>query len=211
VTYFAGYVRFQILLWALRQAGRFLRAAILAAVLITAAPVTLVAAVGFAGAWLRGWPPARLWRAAVWSLPMTAVYLAGRALHAANVQAAAFAPVHDWEQGWHEVNAGHVLTAFALAAPVAVPAGLAVAGGLWAWRIYAIETGLSGRTATAPVVFDARQWNRQARTARARVTAPGGGHRFRCPAVESRPAVHQLVVQRAGTDQLAAARGDAES
>ena len=28
-------------------------------------------------AWLRGWPPARLWRAAVWSLPMTAVY-AGR-------------------------------------------------------------------------------------------------------------------------------------
>ena len=57
--------------------------------------------------------------------------------------------------------------------PVAVPAGLAVAGGLWAWRIYAIETGLSGRTATAPVVFDARQWNRQARAARARVIAPG--------------------------------------
>jgi hypothetical protein len=173
VTYFAGYVRFQVLLWALRQAGRFLRAALLAAVLVAAAPVTVVAAVGFAGAWLRGWPPARLWRAAVWSLPMTAVYLAGRALHAANVQAAAFAPVHDWETGWHDVNAGHVLTAFALAAPVAVPAGLAAAGGLWAWRIYAIETGLSGRTATAPVVFDARQWNRQARTARARVTAPG--------------------------------------
>lgn len=50
---------------------------------------------------------------------------------------------------------------------MAIPTGLAAAG-LWAWQIYAIETGLSGRAATAPVVFDARQWNRQARAARAR-------------------------------------------
>jgi len=66
-----------------------------------------------------------------------------------------------------------VLAAFVLSAPVEVPAGLAAAGVAWAWRIYAVETGLSGRTATAPVVFDARQWRRQARTARARITAPG--------------------------------------
>ena len=64
-------------------------------------------------------------------------------------------------------------TAFVLCAPVGVPAALCAAGTAWAWRIYAIETGLSGKTATAPVVFDARQWRRQARTARARITAPG--------------------------------------
>ena len=170
---FWAYLRFRMLMWGLRTAGRFLRVVILAAVLIAAAPVTLVTAVGFAGAWLRGWPPARLWRAAAWALPMTGVYLAGRALHAGTWRAFVLAPVRDWEAAWHQANAGHLLTAFALCAPVAVPAGLAVAGGLWAWRIYAIETGLSGRTATAPVVFDARQWYRQARTARARITAPG--------------------------------------
>jgi hypothetical protein len=173
VSYFAGYVRFQVLLWALRQAGRFLRAVLLAGVLVAAAPVTVVAAVGFAGAWLRGWPPARLWRAAGWSLPMTAAYLITAALQAPTLHAFAPAPVRDWESAWHHVTAGNVLATFALCAPLAIPAGLAVAGGLWAWRIYAIETGLSGRTATAPVVFDARQWNRQARTARARITAPG--------------------------------------
>ncbi len=52
--------------------------------LIGAAPVTLVAGVGLAAAWLRGWPPARLRRAAVWSLPMTAAYLTGRGLAAAS-------------------------------------------------------------------------------------------------------------------------------
>ena len=51
--------------------------------------------------------------------------------------------------------------------------GLCAAGTAWAWRIYALDTGLSGKTATAPVIFDARQWNRQARTARASITAPG--------------------------------------
>jgi hypothetical protein len=36
-----------------------------------------------------------------------------------------------------------------------------------------METGLSGKTASAPVVFDARQWKRQASAARARITSPG--------------------------------------
>jgi len=160
-------------LWLLRAAGRALRWLALAAVLAAAAPVTLAAAVGFAGAWLRGWPPARLRRAAAWSLPMTAAYLAGRALHAATWHAFALAPLRDWQAAWDQASAGRVVTAFALTAPLAVPAGLAAAAGLWAWRIYAIETGLSGRTATAPVVFDARQWRRAARAARGRVTAPG--------------------------------------
>ena len=58
-------------------------------------------------------------------------------------------------------------------APVAVPAGLALAAALWAWRIYAITTGLAGQTASAPVSFDARQWRHQVRTARGRAAAPG--------------------------------------
>ena len=53
VMTFWAYLRFRILLWALRMTGRFLRVVILAAVLAAAAPVTLVTAMGFAGAWLR--------------------------------------------------------------------------------------------------------------------------------------------------------------
>jgi len=163
-------LKIRFALWLLRVAGRLLRWAATAAVLVAAAPVTLVAAVG---AWLRGWPPARLWQTAAWSLPITAVYLTLRALRARTWHAFALAPVRDWQRAWHLADTGHVLAAFVLTAPVAIPAGLAAAAALWARRIYAIETGLSGRTATAPVVFDARQWNRQARAARGRVTAPG--------------------------------------
>ena len=79
VTFWA-YLRFHLLLWSLRAAWRVTRWLVTAAVLIAAAPVTVVAAVAYAGAWLRGWPPAKLWRAAAWALPMTGVYLAGRAL-----------------------------------------------------------------------------------------------------------------------------------
>ena len=172
VTFWA-YLRFQVLLWGLRATWRVLKWAVTAAVLIAAAPITVVAAVAFAGAWLRGWPPAKLWRAAAWSLPMTGVYLAGRALQARTWRALALAPVHDWERAWHLTQAGQVVAAFVLCAPVGVPAALCAAGTAWAWRIYAIETGISGKTATAPVIFDARQWARQARTARARITAPG--------------------------------------
>ena len=172
VTFWA-YLRFHLLIWTLHTAWRVLRWALTAAVLIAAAPITLVAAIAYAGAWLRGWPPARLWRAAAWALPMTLVYLAGRALQSRTWRALALAPVQDWERAWHLVQAGRVVAAFVLCAPVAVPAALAAAGTAWAWRIYAIETGISGRTATAPVIFDARQWARQTRTARARITAPG--------------------------------------
>jgi hypothetical protein len=138
------YLRARFLLWLLRITARALRWVALAAVLIAAAPVTIIAVIGFAGVWPRGWPPARLRRAAVWSLPMTAVYLAGRALQVRTAQALALAQVRDWQAAWHQVSAGRVVTAFALTAPVAVPAGLFAAAGLWAWRIYAIENGLAG-------------------------------------------------------------------
>ena len=48
-----------------------------------------------------------------------------------------------------------------------------VASLAWGRRIYRIETGLAGLTATAPVVFDERQWRRQARAAQGRCAAPG--------------------------------------
>jgi hypothetical protein len=165
------YLRARFFLWLLRIVGRALRWAVLAAVLTAAAPVTLVAGVGVGGAWLRGWPSAKLRRAACWSLPMTGVYLAGRALQARTWPGLALAPVRDWQAAWHQVTAGRVVTAFALCAPVA--AGLFAAAGLWAWRVHAIENGLAGKTATAPVGFDARQWRRASRAARGRVTAPG--------------------------------------
>jgi hypothetical protein len=66
-----------------------------------------------------------------------------------------------------------VVQAVLLVLPAAVPAGLALAGLAWAWRIYTITTGTGGRTALAPVTFDARQWRRQARAAHGRITAPG--------------------------------------
>jgi hypothetical protein len=173
MSIFWAYLQLRALVWLLRMTGRLLAAAALVALLVAAAPLTLVAAVGLFGAWLRGWPPARLWRAAGWALPMTGVYLAGRAVQARTWRGLALAPVHDWAAGWHAVTAGRAVAAFVLVAPLAVPAGLAVAGCLWAWRIYALDTGLSGKTATAPVVFDARQWRRQAHAARARIAAPG--------------------------------------
>jgi len=213
------YLRARLVLWLVRGAWRVIRWAALAAILAAAAPVTLIAAAGFAGAWLRGWPAARLRRAAAWSLPMTGVYLAGRGAQAASWRAFTLAPVRDWQAAWHQMTAGRVVTAFALCAPVAVPAGLAVASGLWAWRVYTIETGLSGRTATAPVIFDARQWRRASRAARGRVTAPGTfplavgkgrvvmgatiraiGHRWRpaCAVPYQAMSRHQVVIGSSG-------------
>jgi hypothetical protein len=173
VVTFWAYLRLRALLWALRMAGRVLRWLVTAAILVAAAPVTVVAGVAYAGAWLGGWPAARLWRAAAWALPMTAVYRAARALTAGTWRGLLLAPLHDWMTAWHLAQAGDLVGAFVLTAPVGVPAALCAAGTAWAWRIYTIDTGLSGRTATARVVFDARQWKRQARTARGRIAVPG--------------------------------------
>ena len=58
--------------WAYRAA----RAVVLAAVAVTIAPVTLVAAVAMTLGWLTGWPPRRLYGAALWCLPMAVAWLA---------------------------------------------------------------------------------------------------------------------------------------
>src|SRR5262249_60092974 len=105
-------------LWLLGATGRVIKWLAVGVVLAAAAAVTIVAAVGYVGAWLRGWPPAKLRRAALWALPMTGVYLAGRALQVNTWPTFALAPVRDWQESWHQATAGHLLTAFALTASV---------------------------------------------------------------------------------------------
>ena len=48
-----------------------------------------------------------------------------------------------------------------------------MAAGAWAWRNYAITTGLGGITASASITFDNRQWRWQVRTAKGLTEAPG--------------------------------------
>jgi len=164
----------QLVLWrhAAKWAARLARWTVTSAVMIAAAPITVVAIVAVTLAWLRGWPPARLRRAAACSLPMTAAYLAVQAVTTRSLLAVLAAPYLGWEEGWHAFSFGDTLQAFVLCAPVAVPAGLLIASWAWGTRIYRMETGLAG-SATAPVIFDQRQWTRQARTARTRNKAPG--------------------------------------
>jgi hypothetical protein len=160
-------------LWLLRQGLRLARALIVAAVLAVLWPVTLTAAAAAGAAWLRGWPPARLYRAAARSSLMTGVYLIATALQGHGWRAVALAPVRDWQQACRLAEHASVLRAVLLTAPVAVPAGLAAGGLAWAWRSSAITAGTAGRSAYAPAAFDARQWRRQVRSARGALTAPG--------------------------------------
>ena len=168
-----SWLRLTAALWLLRKGFKAFGWLIVAAVAVTAWPLTAVAAIGFLAAWLRGWPPARLWHAAAWALPMTFVYAIGQAFRLRAWQGVALAPVQDYGDAWRLLAAGAILRAGLLVAPVAVPAGLAIGGLLWAWRIYAITTGLAGLTASAPIEFDTRQWRRQVRAARGRAAAPG--------------------------------------
>jgi hypothetical protein len=168
-----GWLKLTIAVWLFRQALKITGWLLVAAVAVAAWPVTVVASAGYLAAWLRGWPPARLWHAACWPLPMTAVYFIGQAIRLRSWPAVALAPVNDWADAWRLLAAHAILRAGLLVAPVAVPAGLAIGGLWWAWRIYAVTTGLAGQTASAPVWFDERQWRHQVRSARARASAPG--------------------------------------
>jgi hypothetical protein len=160
-------------LWLLRKGLRLARSLAFAAVLVTIWPVTVIALVAAAGAWLRGWPPVRLYRAAARSLPVTAVYLTGAALQDRSWQAVTLTAVRDWQHATTLVLHARIVQAVLLTAPVAVPAGLAAGGAAWAWRIWAIGAGLAGRSAFAAAAFDARQWRRQAAAARGALAAPG--------------------------------------
>ena len=101
-------------------------------------------------------------------------WLAAAALHPHRLRAAALVPVRAWEHGWPYPAACWPRPGSSLLfIPVTVPAGLALAAGVWAWRNYAITTGLAGITASAPITFDTRQWKRQVRTAKGLIDAPG--------------------------------------
>ena len=123
-----SWLRLTAALWLLRIGFKAFGWLIVAAVAVAAWPLTAVAAIGYLAAWLRGWPPARLWRAAAWALPMTAVYAIGQAIRLHAWQAVALAPVNDYGNAWRLLAAGAILRAGLLVAPVAVPAGLAIGG-----------------------------------------------------------------------------------
>ena len=168
-----AWLKLTVCLWLLRKmikAGGWL---LLVALIMAAWPVTIVAAIGYGAAWLRGWPPARLRRTAAGALLPAGIWLAIRAARLDAWRPVALTPVHEWERSWSHLAAINLARAFVLLAPFAVPAGLALAALAWAWRIYAITTGLGGIMATAPITFDARQWRRQVRTARGLTAAPG--------------------------------------
>ena len=167
------WVKLSVCLWLIRKALKAAGWLLLAAVAVAAWPLTVVTAAGYAAAWLRGWPPARLRRAAAASLPMTAVWLAAEALKQRGWPAIALAPVRDWDRGWHHLTSTGVARTFLLLAPVTIPAGLTLAALMWAWRVYALTTGIGGLLASAPITFDARQWKRQVRAAKGRAAAPG--------------------------------------
>ncbi len=146
---------------------------VVVAALVAALPVTVAAAAGLTVAWRCGWQPARLYRAAGWCVPMLAVWLAATAIGQRSVLAAARAPYTAWTGMWQHCAAGNYLAAAVVIAPVAVPAGLLAAGWAWSRRLRSMAARAGGRSPGAAVAFDDRQWQHQARSAAARIAAPG--------------------------------------
>src|SRR5580692_6768263 len=180
------------LLAVLRAAGRLARIALAAALIVAAAPVSLVAALAVTLAWRGGWPPRRLYRAALACLPMVAVWLVAVAVTSRSAWQAAAAPYHAWLSSWHQLGEGSAALAATTIAPAAIPLGLAIGGLAWSRRTYAMETGTGGIFPTSPAAFQARQWRHQVRTARARTAAPGS-----VPLVSRRGAIVAGAVIRA--------------
>jgi hypothetical protein len=179
-------IREYLFLLMLRAAARGLRRVVrltaTVAVLVAAAPVSIVAAFAATYAWATGWPPRRLYAAAVWCLPMLAVWLAASALAAPGSPGAAAgpawyrvagAPYHAWLAMWRLAISGHVAAAAVAIAPAAIPLGLLAGGLAWSYRIYRMETGSGGLSPGSAISFDRRQWRHQVRSARARIAAPG--------------------------------------
>jgi len=167
-----SWLKLFVALWLLRKIARITGWLLLVAVAVAAWPVTVTAAAGYLTAWLRGWPAVRLYRTAAWALIITGAWLTVLEVLVPG-WAAASVLGRAWADGWDHLSAASVTGAFMRVAPVAIPAGLGLGGLLWAWRIYAITTGLGGITASAPMTFDARQWRRQVRTAKGQIAAPG--------------------------------------
>jgi hypothetical protein len=156
------------------------RRAALGATLLAAAallaplwPLVLATLSTLTTAWLTGLHPARLFRAAAWSAPITAVYLAAAAFQDRTWRARALQPVTDWRHADIWLIHANPVPALLITAPLAIPAGLATGAAVWAWISHAYTHGLIGTTGLAPSVFARRQWRRAARTARRAARAPG--------------------------------------
>jgi len=147
-----------------RAVPSFAAIAVAVVLAVALAPVTLVAAIGVAVSWWRGWQPARLYHAAAWCLPMFAVWLAGVVL-TSRIALAQHAV-------WRAVQSGDYLAAAVLALPVAAPAGLLAGGWAWSLRLRTMAARAGGRSPAATISFDHRQWRHQVRTARARIAGP---------------------------------------
>jgi hypothetical protein len=158
---------------ALRGFGRLLRITAVAALVVAAAPASLAAALGVALAWLRGWPPGRLYRAALWCAPMLGVWLLASAISARPPAWLAAAPYRAWLALWQAGPPAAHLAAVAELAPLAIPAGLAAGGLAWSYRLRSMQAGTGGLAPDAAVSFDRRQWRHQVHSARARIAAPG--------------------------------------
>ncbi len=167
-----SWLKLFVALWLLRKIAKITGWLLVAAIAIAAWPVTVTAAAGYLMAWLQGWPAVRLYRAAAWTLVVSVIWLTVVEVRGPG-WAAASVPGRAWGDGWGHLAVAPVADAFVRVAPVAIPAGLGLGGVLWAWRIYAITTGLAGITASAPMMFDARQWRRQVRAAKGVIDAPG--------------------------------------
>ena len=167
-----SWLKLAVCLWLLRRAVKVTGWLLLVAAAAATWPVTVVAATGYTAACLRGWPPVRLYRTAAWALPVTAIWLAVLEIRTPG-WVAARTPGRTWAHGWDRLAAADLARVFALLAPVALPAGLALGGLVWAWRNYAMTAGIGGWMASAPITFDARQWKRQVRTAKGLTDAPG--------------------------------------
>ena len=102
--------------WLLRKTVAFTRWLLLAVAVLAAWPVTLVAGVGYLAAWLRGWPAARLYRAAGWALPVTAAGLVILEVRTPG-WVAARAPGQGWAHGWDHLAEADLARVFLLLAP----------------------------------------------------------------------------------------------
>jgi hypothetical protein len=175
------------------------------------APVTLVAAIGVALAWRKGWQPDRLYRAAAWCLPMLAAWLTAVVIAGHSLASVAREPIA-------AVQRGDYLVAVILLIPVSAPVGLLAAGWAWSIRRASMAARSGGRSPATGVSFDLRQWRHQVRSARARVVRPlpllaangdfvagaviravGHPHRALATLPASRLRAHQIILGGTGT------------
>jgi hypothetical protein len=166
-------LRLAVSLWLLRKAFRIARWGLPFLIVVAAWPVTIVAVAGSAAAWLRGWPSVRLVRTAACFLPFTAAWLVLEAVRLDSWRPIGSVLIHDWEPSRQWLTGLGATGAFLRMSLVAIPAGLALATLAWWWRNYAMNAGIGGWLASAPITFDERQWKHQARRARGVNKAPG--------------------------------------